>query len=71
MNVLWPWKTAEYLQGPSGELLIKHGRKIVSRYVSVLPDQLGHQFWWAVVIMILGILSITIVEIVAGQKSEA
>ena len=71
MNVLWPWKTAEYLHSPSGEILIKHGRKIVSRYASVLPDQLGHQFWWAVVIMILGVLSITIVEVVAGHKSEA
>lgn len=71
MNVLWPWKDKEYLTGPNGEHIIKHGREIVSRYASVLPDQLDHQFWWAVVIMVLGIVSIVALEMLAGQKTES
>ncbi|MBN2614464.1 MAG: DUF368 domain-containing protein [Bacteroidales bacterium] len=71
MTVLWPWKTAEYLIGPNGEPIIRHGRKVVSRYASVIPDQLDQQFWWALVIMVLGIASIVLVEKLAGQKTES
>lgn len=70
MNVLWPWKTAEYLTSTTGDVVIKHGHKVVSRYASVLPEHLSGHFWWAVIIMILGILSITVVELLAGQKSD-
>lgn len=70
MNVLWPWKTAEYLTSASGLFVLKHGHKVVSRYVSVFPGQLGTHFWWAVIIMLLGILSLTGVELLAGKKSK-
>ncbi len=71
LNVLWPWKTAEYLKNSAGDFVLKHGEKIVSRYASVFPEHLNAQFWWAVVIMFLGILSITIVELLAsGEISE-
>ena len=71
LNVLWPWKTAEYLKNSSGDLVLKHGEKIVSRYASVFPEHLNTQFWWALVIIILGILSITVIELMAtGEMSE-
>ncbi len=38
LNVLWPWKTAEFLKNSAGELVLKHGEKVVARYASVLPE---------------------------------
>jgi len=71
LNVLWPWKTAEYLKNSIGDFVLKHGEKIVSRYVSVFPEHLNAQFWWAIVIIVLGILSITVIELIAtGEVSE-
>lgn len=68
MNVLWPWKTAEYLKKGSGELILKHGHKVVTHYASTLPSHLGAEFWWAVIIMVIGILSLTIVELLASKN---
>lgn len=68
MNVLWPWKTAEYLKNASGELILKHGREVVTHYASTLPSHLGSEFWWAVIIMIIGILSLTVVELLASKN---
>lgn len=68
LNVLWPWKTAEYLTNQDGQFVLKHGEKIVSRYASTLPTQLDHHFWWAVVIIVLGILTITLIELMASRN---
>ncbi len=67
LNVLWPWKTAEYLTTSTGEFVLKHGEKIVSRYASTIPDQLNYEFWWGMVIIILGILTITAIELLASR----
>ncbi len=68
LNVLWPWKTAEYLKNSSGELILKHGEKVVARYASVLPQYYDKVFWIAVFVMVLGILSITAIELMAGNE---
>jgi putative membrane protein len=68
LNVLWPWKTAEYLKNSAGELILKHGEKVVARYASILPQYYDKVFWMAVFIMVLGILSITIIELIAGKE---
>ncbi len=70
LNVLWPWKTAEYLKNSAGELVLKHGTKVVARYASVLPVHFDKVFWIAMVIMALGILSITVIELIAGKEAQ-
>ncbi|MBN2637721.1 MAG: DUF368 domain-containing protein [Bacteroidales bacterium] len=70
MVILWPWKTAEYLTDLQGNVVLKHGRAVVSRYVSVLPEHFNHQFWIAILIMILGIVSIVAIELLASKKSD-
>jgi len=70
MNILWPWKTAEYLKNSAGELVLKHGEKVVARYASVLPQYYDKVFWMAVFIMVLGILSITVLELIAGKETQ-
>ncbi len=70
LNVLWPWKTAEYLKNSAGELILKHGEKVVARYASVLPQHFDKVFWMAALIMVLGILSITAIELLAGNEEK-
>ncbi len=70
LNVLWPWKTAEYLKNGAGDFILKHGKKVVARYASVLPEHYDKIFWFAVIIMVLGILSITVIELMAGKEAE-
>lgn len=70
MNVLWPWKTAEYLTDSSGQIVIKHGQQLVSHYASTFPAHFGAEFWWAVIIMIIGLSSLTGVELLAREKSK-
>ena len=70
LNVLWPWKTAEYLKNSAGELILKHGEKVVARYASILPEYYDKVFWMAVFIMVLGILSITVIELLAGKEAQ-
>ena len=70
LNVLWPWKTAEYLKNSAGDYVMKHGEKVVARYASILPEHFDNTFWIAVVIMILGIVSITVIELMAGNESQ-
>lgn len=71
MIILWPWKTAEYLTNLQGDFIFKHGRKVVLRYISVLPDHYDLQFWFTVLIMILGVVSIVVLELLANKKSGA
>ncbi len=71
MNVLWPWKTTEYLTDPSGQDVIRHGHKVVIHYASTLPAHFGAEAFWAVMVMIIGILSLTGVELLAGKKSKS
>ncbi len=70
LNVLWPWKTAEYLKNSAGDFVIKHGEKVVARYASVLPEHFDKGFWVAVAVMVLGIVSITVIELMAGQEQN-
>ena len=71
LNVLWPWKTAEYLKNSVGGFVIKHGEKVVARYASVLPEHFDKSFWIAVLVMVLGIVSITVIELLAsGQETQ-
>lgn len=69
MSVLWPWKTVEYLKNASGQMVYKGGHKVVIHYAS-LPTHINAEVWWALIIMVIGILSLAIVEFLAGKKSE-
>ncbi len=70
LNVLWPWKTVEYLKNSNGKFIIKHGEKIVASYKSILPHNLQTETWVAILIMLLGIASITILELLASKEEK-
>ena len=68
LSVLWPWKKAVYLM-QNGEILTKHGKKIISYYDKVLPPAYDLHFFLAVVLMIVGIISIVWIEKSSQQEA--
>lgn len=72
LTILWPWKEPVYLTNAAGELIMKHGEKVVARFTSILPETFNTEVWIALVLVILGIISITALELTAlkEEKSE-
>jgi putative membrane protein len=70
LNVLWPWKETVYLKNGAGEFIMKHGEKVVASYKSVLPPDPGLHTWLAIFVILLGIASITVLELMASGKEK-
>ncbi len=68
LNILWPWKQATYLTNEAGDFILKNGEKIVARYASVLPETMNTEVWVAIVLVIVGIISITVLEVTALKE---
>jgi len=67
LNVLWPWKKPVYML-QDGQVVTKHGKKIIAYYQQYFPDQFDAGFFGAVFLMILGILTIVFIEKASAQK---
>ncbi len=65
--ILWPWKTAILRLDASGHPVIRSGKKLIEGYSMHIPD-LNAQLFWAVLILLAGILTIWITEKLAGSK---
>lgn len=70
LNILWPWKKATFLTNDVGEFILKDGEKIVARYASVLPDSFNTEVWIAILLVMAGIASITILELTALKEEQ-
>ncbi len=70
LSILWPWKEPEYLTNAAGDFIMKHGEKVIARYSVILPGQIDRNVIIAVGLMIVGILSIVIVEKMAQSKTD-
>jgi len=68
LSILWPWKEPEYLTNAAGDFIVKHGEKVIARYAVIFPEQINVVFWFGVVFMFLGIVSIVVVEKLAQSK---
>ncbi len=69
LSVLWPWKKTIYLLD-NGEIVMKHGKKVVAYYEKVLPECYSLNFFFAVLFIILGIISIIWIEKTSQQKND-
>ncbi|PLX14140.1 MAG: DUF368 domain-containing protein [Marinilabiliales bacterium] len=70
LNVLWPWKEVEYLQDSMGNIIIKEGEAVIAKYISVIPDGFSTEVIFAIFFMLIGIASITTIELLASKKSN-
>ena len=50
---------------------MRHGEKVVARYTSTLPETLGPEVWIAISLMVIGIASITILELTALKEEQS
>ncbi len=67
--IIWPWKDKIFVTDTFGEVVIKKGMPVVARYKLVLPDSFSGEVMLAVVFIVLGILSIWLIEWTAKKKS--
>jgi len=70
LNVLWPWKNAVYLNNEFGDTLIKNGEKVVAKYISVVPEEFNTEVGLAIIVAIVGVVSITVIEMTASQSKK-
>lgn len=70
LNVLWPWKNAVYLNDEFGNAIIKKGEKVVAKYISVMPNEFNAEIGFALLVAIIGVVSITVIEITASSSKN-
>jgi len=71
LGIIWPWKNNIYQVDTAGNLILdRKGEKIVSGYDWFLPESLSNELVVAIIIIVLGILSIWITEYLAGKKES-
>ncbi len=71
LGMLWPWKENIYQKDVLGNILLKNnGEPIVQGYERVFPESLNLEVIFAAGLMILGILSIVLIEKLATGKKE-
>lgn len=70
LSILWPWKEAIYLTLSSGEFLLKDGEPKVERYMPILPEAITTEVIIAVLLMLIGIVTIWALEFSAKVKQE-
>jgi putative membrane protein len=62
LAILWPWKNEIYRYDDAGNLVIKKGEKVIQGYDRFIPDTFTTEVWLAIIWMIIGIVSIWIIE---------
>ncbi|MCF8302788.1 MAG: DUF368 domain-containing protein [Bacteroidales bacterium] len=68
LSVIWPWKNTIYAMNEAGEPLIKDGEKIIARYQLTSPGQFDNHVLFALVLMVIGFISIALIEKYAEVK---
>lgn len=71
LTILWPWKETTYLTDENGDFILKGGERIVARYASVLPDSMNTEVWISILLVIIGIASITALELTALKEEQS
>ncbi len=72
LSLLWPWQKAVYKLDQAGNMILKtNGKPILIKYRKFLPDGLNREVIWAVVFMILGVLTIWVLEYLAAKKNKS
>jgi putative membrane protein len=70
LSILWPWKTEIYRTDVLGEFILKNNEKIVQGYKLFLPNSFNTEVLMAIVLAILGLLTIALIEVLAKGKEE-
>ena len=71
VSILWPWQKMIYLTDEAGNQVMKHGEPIVMQYQRYFPETINSEVIFAILIALVGIVSIWVIEKAASQKTEA
>lgn len=68
LGILWPWKNEIYKIDESGNFLLKEGEKIIQGYDRFIPNSINTEVIFAIILMIAGIITISLIEKIASNK---
>ncbi|MFP4024468.1 MAG: DUF368 domain-containing protein [Thiohalospira sp.] len=68
LSILWPWKNEIYRVNQVGEYILKNGEKIVQGYSPYIPKKIDIEIFWAIGFIVIGIISIALIEKFAQVK---
>ena len=68
VSILWPWQKAVFLMDETGKRIMKAGDPIIVRYERILPETSHMEFWFAILFIVVGIVSIWLIEKTAERK---
>lgn len=69
LGILWPWQNEVYLKDELGNFILKDGEKIVQSTIKYIPEAFNTEVIIATVLMIIGIITISLIEKVAGKQN--
>ncbi len=71
LSILWPWKKEVFLTDEAGNLLLKkNGDMIIQGYEKFFPESFNQEVAIAIFLLIIGVLSIWLIEKFAHGKEE-
>jgi len=70
VSILWPWQQKTYLLDEFGQTVLKHGEPVVIRYERIIPADINIEFGIALFFILLGILSIWLIEFLAEKSND-
>ena len=68
--IIWPWKDEIYLKDQLGNFVIKDGEKVIQNYERYMPDLSLMSNIIAVVMIIIGIISVWLIERMGEKKAS-
>jgi putative membrane protein len=68
LSVLWPWQNKTYLFDTAGEFILKDGEKIPLKSIKYIPDTFNTEVILAISLMILGFITIYLIEKLASKQ---
>ncbi len=69
LGILWPWQNEAYLKDELGNFILKDGEKIVQSTIRYIPESFNTEVIIAIALMIIGIITISLIEKVAGKQN--
>lgn len=67
LSILWPWQKPVFLID-SGVKVFKDGKPVIESYKRILPETINTEFWIAIIFIVIGIISIWIIEKAAENE---
>jgi len=69
LSILWPWKDAIYKIDVNGDYILNKGERIIQGYSKFLPESFTNEVIIAILLMIIGIISIAVIEKLANHNN--